>query len=411
MNLLPPPGAQRWYALVTVVDSIGTGIFGTGSIVFFTQYVGVSARDVGLALSLGALVGILVSVPAARGSDRVGEIRMLVVCYLAQAVLFAAYLVCQTLIAFFVLVALAVAFERSSGPARRSLLRRCAGQGARVRASAFNRSVFNVGIGVGSVLAGLVLAANARPVYTLLPIANSLSYLLAVVFTLGTSRRLETQPARTNGPVDQGSRTRAPEGNPLRDWRIVAVSAGLGMLYLNAVVLEVGVPLFVLGSKTLPVWYIAFLLTLNTVLVTLLQVPLSRGSESLAGSLRASMAAGCVCAASCLLFWLGLGATAAMAAGMLLAGLVLLSLGEIFASAGSWGMSYALAPEPRQGEYLAVMGLGSQLAGMVGPFGIALVVAGGGWGWISLAALFVAAGLILRQVVSGTAWAAMASSQ
>jgi hypothetical protein len=57
------------------------------------------------------------------------------------------------------------------------------------------------------------------------------------------------------------------------------------------------------------------------------------------------------------------------------------------------------------------MGLGSQLAGMVGPFGIALVVAGGGWGWISLAALFVAAGLILRQVVSGTAWAAMASSQ
>ncbi|MGH3341971.1 MAG: hypothetical protein ACRDPK_03630 [Carbonactinosporaceae bacterium] len=97
----------------------------------------------------------------------------------------------------------------------------------------------------------------------------------------------------------------------------------------------------------------------------------------------------------------GLPAEAAVAA--LLAGTVVLAVGELWHAAGSFGLSYALAADHAQGQYQGVFGIGlggirALTPGILTP----LCIVWGGPGWIVLGALFAAAGLAAPGV---TAWA------
>jgi len=84
---------------------------------------------------------------------------------------------------------------------------------------------------------------------------------------------------------------------------------------------------------------------------------------------------------------------------LLVAGIVLLSFGEIYQSAGGWSLSYELAPRERQGEYLAVFSLGMAAMYTVGPALVTIgVVEQGLPGWLALAAVFLVAGWVVRPV-------------
>jgi MFS family permease len=83
---------------------------------------------------------------------------------------------------------------------------------------------------------------------------------------------------------------------------------------------------------------------------------------------------------------------------------VLLTFGELWHFAGRLSVSYALAPKDRQGEYLSVFWLGSAAALMVGPALITVgVVDNGPYGWLALAGVFLAAGLLIGPAVTAAA--------
>ncbi len=72
---LPPPGAGRRLCLQSALFAVGTGVFLSGNAVFFTQIVGVSAQQVGVAFTLSALVSFLLAVPLGAVVDRLGPQR------------------------------------------------------------------------------------------------------------------------------------------------------------------------------------------------------------------------------------------------------------------------------------------------------------------------------------------------
>ena len=59
-----------------MLSAFGEGAFLTGSAVFFTAVVGLSAQQVGLGLSIAAAVQFACSVPLGRLADRIGAKRM-----------------------------------------------------------------------------------------------------------------------------------------------------------------------------------------------------------------------------------------------------------------------------------------------------------------------------------------------
>src|SRR5262245_35274768 len=90
-GLLPPAGPLRRYAFVSLVDAVGTGLFLTGSTLFFTRVVGLSAGQVGLGLSLAGLAALVGAVPLGTLGDRFGHRRVWVILTVIEGALFALY--------------------------------------------------------------------------------------------------------------------------------------------------------------------------------------------------------------------------------------------------------------------------------------------------------------------------------
>ena len=71
----PTPLARRLSAQ-SVLFAVGEGFFLTGSAVFFTHIVGLSAAQVGLGLTIAGVVTFFFAVPLGRLADRIGPKRM-----------------------------------------------------------------------------------------------------------------------------------------------------------------------------------------------------------------------------------------------------------------------------------------------------------------------------------------------
>lgn len=384
-RLLPARGPLRTYALVTLVDSTGLGLYTTGSVLFFTRGLGLSASFVGLGLTVAALVGLLASVPAGRLADRRTRRGVLVPFYAAQAVLFALFPLVHGRVSFLAVVCGVALAESGARPVRRALLSDLVTGADRVRASAYNRAVLNVGVSVGAVGAGGALALGSRAAYDALVLGNAVSFAVAGVLLAG----LQVPPAAPAGAEPTGSAARGP----FRDLRFVALALSCGLLYLSASLLDVALPLQITGHTAAPAWVYAPLLLLNTGMAITLQVRASRGSETVAGAATANRRAGAALLGACVLFPLATLGGAIVAIGLLVLTTVLLTVGELLSSAGSWGLSYELAPAARQAEWLGAFGVLSQLAQVPGPALAVQAVHAGALGWILLGLGFLTVGL------------------
>jgi MFS family permease len=380
VRLIPESGPLRIYAAMTLVDYVGSGLYVTGSVLFFTLILGMPTSVVGVGLTVAAAAGLAVGVPAGRLSDRFGPKRVVIACYLFQAVLFAVFPLVRSEIGFVVLVVAIALGEGGARPARRAALSAFVTGKARVKASAYNRAVMNVGFSVGALGGGAALTIGNSTAFAVLLWANSLSFAIAALFF----SRL---------PIPATPRTSSPSRAMMFTPRIVASAICGGILYASASLLDVALPLQVAGETSAPHGIIAALLLVNTVMAIALQVRASEGSETVLGAARANRVAGICLVGACVLFGLSGFVGAVPSIVLLVAATVALTGGELFSSAGQWGMSYALAPEHRQAEFLGGFTLISSGVGVLGPFLATQVVSHGLAGWLTAAGIFAIAGI------------------
>ncbi|WP_407991234.1 hypothetical protein [Kitasatospora sp. CMC57] len=162
-----------------------------------------------------------------------------------------------------------------------------------------------------------------------------------------------------------------------------------GLLGLQFSMLEVGVPLWVVEHTDAPRVLVAVSLIVNTVLVVLLQVRATRGTEEPTAAARIFRRGGLLIAA-CLLIGLAHGLPGWLAAVLLIAGVACQTLSEIFCQAAGWALSYDLAGDGNHGAYQGVFNSGLAAALMLGPVLITTVVITNGLlGWILLGALML----------------------
>ncbi|RJL30136.1 MFS transporter [Bailinhaonella thermotolerans] len=374
-RLLPPRGPLRLYALMTLLDSVGLGLFLTGGVLYFTRVAGLSAVEVGAGMSAAMVVGVAVSIPAGRLGDRYGHRGPLLALNLAKAVLFGAYLFVHSFPAFFAVVCLISLAESASRPLRHAYLARLAAPEERVAARAYNRVMINLGASAGTLVAGLALAVDTPAAYRLLVAGNAVSFLL-VAGVLPRLPRFDPIPAEGRRGV-------------LADRRYLLMAVLCGLMLVHADLLEVALPLWVVSHTEAPGWVVSALFLCNTVLAILFQVRASRGVETTGAGARAVRRSGLAVLAGCLV----LATTGALppvpATAVLLGGVALVTAAELLSSAGGWAISYGLAPEGRQGEYQGAWTLGSQLARACGPVAItASFTAFGAGAWLVLGGFF-----------------------
>lgn len=391
-RVLPPGAAGRRLVLLTLVDSVGTGLFLAGSVLFFTRVIGLSTGQIGLGLSLAGVASFVSLVPTGVVADRWGAQPALVALQAWRALWFAAYTAVAGMAGFLVVAIALGAAERPTVPITQAVVAAAVEDTERVRTLAVMRSVRNVGFALGAALATLVIAANTPSAYRLLVLADAASF--AVVAILLARLRLPA-PARTARAAAPGRSLRS-----FRDGGYLLLAACNGVLYLHTLLLAVAIPLWITKHTAVPAVVVGVVVLLNTVLAVVLQVPLSRGADAPAVAARRQLQAGLALAGCCGLLVLTGQASAAVGTLLVLVAVVALTLGEIWQSAGGWGLSFAYAPQDRRSAYLSVYNLGATGTAIAGPALLtSAVVDRAAPGWLGLAAGFLAVGATVPLLV------------
>lgn len=396
---LPAPGAPRLLAVSWLVKTIGSGLYLTTSTLFFTRVVGLPVHQVASGLTVAGVAALAGAVPLGTLADRFGPRRTYTVLLGVQFATMAALALARTFPAFLALILVFLLAEQGSTAARGALVA-TVGEGAeRVRLRAYLRVVTNIGITVGAAASALVIQADTEAGYMALLWCTALTYPGAAV-PLWWLRAGETRPA--------GKAERTGSGwQVLRDRRYAAVTLICGVLSLQAQVLSFAVPLWVLQHTQAPPVLVSGIVAVNTVLVICLQIRFSRGAEDDGRAARMCRNSGIALFTACVLvaFTDGLGGWSATVLLLLFA--AALTFGELWLSAGSFGLSFSLAPEGKHGQYQGFFSLGRGAATAVAPALIAVLCLGDHprEGWLVLGTLFIVAGaaapLALR--VRGTA--------
>ncbi|MFI6033905.1 MFS transporter [Streptomyces sp. NPDC051315] len=378
MTRTPP---QRLLALAQLSNSVGDGAYYTTSALYFTQIAGLAPARVGLGLTVGWAVGSLAGVPLGRLADRRGPRGTAVLLALATGLAVASFTLVRGFVPF-VLVACGYAAAQSGlAAARQALLAGLVSAGERTGLLARLQATLNAGLAVGAGLGGLALHAGTRTAYLAVFVVDSVSFLVCALLLLGLPR-VAPVPVRPRG---RGL-------GVLRDRPYALVALLNTVLLLRLPLLSLVLPLWITSRTGAPAWLVSALFVLNTAAVTVFQVRAARGVTGLGSATRAVRRSGWVMCAACAVFALSAGASPGVAAGVLVLGAVLQVAAEMGQSAGSWQLSFDLAPADRVGEYQGFFGTGVTVARTAGPLILTwLLVEWGTPGWLLLGGVTLAA--------------------
>ncbi|MEU9173018.1 MFS transporter [Streptomyces sp. NPDC048420] len=383
---LPAPGEPRLLALSWLIKTVGSGLYLTTSTLFFTRVVGLPVHQVASGLTVAGIVALAGAVPLGKLADRFGPRPTYTGLLGVQFATMAALAFARSFPVFLALILVFLLAEQGSTAARGALVA-TVGEGIeRVRLRAYLRVVTNVGVTIGAAASALVIQADTAAGYMALLWCTALTYPGAAV-PLRWLRARETRPAEEVPRTGSGWQV-------LRDRRYAAVTLICGVLSLQAQVLSFAVPLWVLRHTEAPPVLVSGIVAVNTVMVICLQIRFSRGAEDEGRAARMCRDSGIALFAACALvaFTGGMGGWPATVLLLLFA--AALTFGELWLSAGSFGLSFSLAPEGMHGQYQGFFSLGRGAATAVAPVLIAVLCLGDRprEGWLLLGVLFAVAG-------------------
>ncbi|MFI0982531.1 MFS transporter [Streptomyces sp. NPDC021093] len=392
-RLLPDPGAPRRLAASWLIKTVGSGLYLPTSTLYFTRVVGLSTGRVAFGLTLAGLVSLAGAVPLGALADRYGPRRTYTALLVVQFATLAALALVRSYALFLALITVFTLAEQGSSAARGALIA-AVGEGAeRVRLRAYLRVVTNVGVAVGAGLAAVAIGLGTATAYTVLLLGTALTFPAAALPLRGLAAGTVAVPSKS------------PSGTAhwrvFRDVRYLWVTVICGVLSLQAPVLSFVVPLWVVDRTQAPALAVSAIVVVNAVMVVLLQIRASRGAEDHERAARLCRRAGLALLAACAVVVFTHQTPPWSAMTLLIVFAILLTAGELWLSAGSFGLSFTLAPEGAHGQYQGFFSLGRSLAMAVAPWLLSALCLSddSALGWLALGALFAVAGLLMPVAV------------
>ncbi|MEU7583944.1 MFS transporter [Streptomyces sp. NPDC041068] len=386
----------RRLAAAALVQSLGIGLFMASSMAYFTRQVDLSANQVASGLAVAGVVALGISLLGGALADRYGARRVLAAVYLGRGVCCAAYVFVTDFWQFMVVTLCAVACDRAGPPVLQALVAVAVPERQeRTRLLAVVNVVRNCGLGVGAIAAGAALVGDTQAAYRVTLLAIGLAFLGGAVLVL---RVPETAaPAADAAPEAAGEQP--VRSRVLPDARYLTLTGLNFLLFFFDTMLLVAMPVWILDHTGAPRATVSVLFALNTVLVVVLQVPVSKLATSQRRTTRMLTWTGSVLAVSSLCFAESGSVGGGPAVAWLAAAVVTLSLAEVIANSAVWDLSIALAPEEQRGRYLSVFNLSVAGQRVLGPLLVTgLLLGSGTLGWVVAAAVLAVAGVAAERV-------------
>jgi hypothetical protein len=386
----PRDPSERRLLAASLADALGTGLFLPLSVIYLTRIVGLSPTRVGLGLTIAGFVAIAASPLSGALLGRFDARKITLGCFAASALGFLAYIAVGSF-ASFLGVAIVIQFaSRMDRPATTVLALGVTPRPRQVEALALQHSLRNFGYGVGGLLAALALLVHGKTPFVVLLAANAVSYVLAGLLVL----RL---PAVR--PIERAQDGATGYREVIRD------RAFMGLALLNVIMslydslLLVAMPLWIVTRTKAPLPLTGLLFALNTVLVVLFQMRITRNMAARGGIARNYRIAAVSFVLACGAFAVAAGAPAFVAIVLLVFALGALTSAELVTTAGEWFLSVQLAPARLRERYVSVFKTSMAVQQAVGPVLVTTVLVGWGrLGWLAIALLLAAGTLASRRL-------------
>ena len=373
------------------VDTVGGGLLTPFELVYALKIAHLSLASAGIVLSVASAVGIAVGPLAGAAVDRVGPTRVVAVANLFGVVGCLSLLLWTDSLGYGVGAFFLSANMRTFWAAFTPLVAAIASSAELEKWFGRLRGARYIGIVAGEGLSGLFFFAGLKTGLRLLVVANGLSFVIALALVLAAAPR--RAPAVASEETDDA---------PRRGYRPVLadrVNVALAALNVSATLLLIVpvlmLPVFVLERLELSNWLpgtLAALLTATAAIGLLFGARLVRGRRRLRNLEIATV----FWAGGCAVFLLA-PLTVALAYVALVAGVVLIGLGEAFYAPTADALPAALAPPELRGRYAAVHQMAWGISEAIAPtLGAVTLAAGNSVLWLTLAALAAASSLAYR---------------
>jgi len=375
------------------VDSTGTGLYIAASTLFLTTVAGLSPLQVGIGLSVAGVAGFVATIPLGHLADRVGPRRLLVILQVVRGLGFVGFAFVSGPVEY---VLLSVVLGASEGPISaltQSVVSSVVGEEDRVHTLALIRTARNAAFSVGTLVAAPLLFIGTDWAFRSTMLIDAASFFVGAVLLARVALRTVVRP-KIKQPLSE-----LVAG--FRNGRYLSLTAINGFLMIHISVLFVALPLWAVGEGGVDPGFVPLLVIINTVVALFLQAPLSSVAERPGGGRRALGLGIAALAASALVFgFVGVGPLP-VTLGVLIGGVLLLTLAEIWQSAGEWELSYRYAPDGQRSLYLSVFSTSKTIQNFAGPLIVtAAVLPLGMVGWLGLAACVLLAWPVLSVIVA-----------
>ena len=385
-NIVSPDPTVRKLTFANFINTFGNGMFHTVGIIYFSFTVGLGAHSVAFAFTIGAAVSLAVSVPAGHLADKWSPKYVGIASFILQGIVLGLQVFTKTWSVFVILLCLEYFVERFGQNARMSYIAQIGEGQKRVEARAYMRAVANLGIGSGTLIAGIALAINTPTAYKTMIALDALTFLFAA---LAYTRVPNVAPTLAQHEKFDWS--------VLKDHRYIIATALNGGLNLHFLVQNVAIPVWVVQETNAPRWMISGIMLMNTLAIVLFQVRSSKKATDIRAAIKLFQQASFYVALASLIYAMAHGVNALWASIIMLIGMAVHVAGELTGSNSAWMIAMDLADQRRQGVYQGIWAMGFGLTDMVGPsLLVALVIGIGQFGWVILAAWFLLIGQAMR---------------
>jgi MFS family permease len=358
----------------------------------------------GLVVAWEAVVAFACGPVAGTVIDRIGPRPVLIVAPLLMAIGTAGFAFVHEPAQAFACATFVAVGSAAVWPAGATMLARLVSEDQRQRVFGIQFMLLNLGIGVGGLIAGLVVNVHEPVTFSRLYLADALTFVVysAVLASVRGHGGPVLEP-RTPGAVDgeaSNGRKRGGYAQVLRDrpmMRLVAVS--LVLLASGYGALDVGYPVYSTQVLDQTARVVAFGFVGNTAVIVIGQMLALRFVSGRSRS-RLIGLVGLIWAASWLLIGLaGLLQSADARLVLVLTAPAVFAVGETVFQPVVPALANDLAPEHLRGRYNAMASVTWNLAGMIGPALAGILIGGGRPGfWVAA----VTGGCLIAS--AGTIW-------
>ncbi|WP_405938235.1 MFS transporter [Streptomyces sp. NBC_00726] len=365
---LPEVGKHRRIVVAAAVDTLGVGLFLPLSLYYFTVTTGLPVAGVGAATSAATLTALALAPVAGAATDRFGPRNIAVLSNVVTAAGFLAYPLVGGYASLFLAVFAVMAGDRMYYAAWPTLIAAIAGPGRLDAWYALMQAAGSGSLGLGALASGVFLAGSGSAPGSLdaLVVVNAATSLASAVLTLSLPRR-HLQRGRT------AAADAVPRGgfrHVLRDRGFLRLLAGQALIATAWTLPSSFLSLYLVRSLDLPVWWVMAATCVNYLLLFVFQLPVTHLVRKQRRTRTMAIGAACFIVTSVLLALAAeVGRTAVLT--MLIAAVVVYSVGEMLCVPAGNAAVAAHAPEAMRGSYMSVF----QMTGAVA-FGIAPVLVG-----------------------------------